>query len=127
MTQGRVGRSIKPRVGVRGDATEPKATMIKDAFDSRPISLGETALWDERLEAFRVKAQGNRDIGGIVILRWAKLPIAHLDSSAPHKQTRLGQLLRERLEVEINAGLARGEHSVPEGIALLSGADLAKL
>jgi hypothetical protein len=101
--------------------------MIKDAFDRRPISLGETALWDERLEAFRVKAQGNRDIGGVVILRWARLPISHLDSSVPHKHTKLGQLLRERLEVEINAAIGRGERSMPEGIALLSCADLAKL
>jgi hypothetical protein len=101
--------------------------MIKDGFDKRPISLGETALWDERLDAFRVKAQGNRDIGGVVILRWARLPISHLDSSTPHKHTKLGQLLRERLEVEINAAIGRGERAMPEGIALLSSADLAKL
>jgi hypothetical protein len=101
--------------------------MVNDAFDRRPISLGETALWDERLDAFRVKAQGNRDVRGVVILRWARLPISHLDSSTPHKHTKLGQLLRERLEIEINAAIARGERSVSDGIALLSGADEAKL
>src|SRR5689334_13286103 len=92
-------------------------------FDRRPISVGEMALWDERLDAFRVKAQANRDIAGIVILRWAKLPISHLDSSTPQKQTRLGQALRERLEVEINAAVTRGDRKMPEGLALLSSAD----
>jgi len=100
--------------------------MGAKGLDRRPISVGETALWDEQLEAFRVKAQGNRDIAGIVILRWAKLPISHLDSSAPQKQTRLGQVLRERLEVEVNAAITRGERKVAEGLALLSSDDEAK-
>ena len=87
--------------------------------DRRPISVGETALWDEQLDAFRVKTQGNRDIAGVVILRWANLPISHLDSSAPNKRTRLGQFLRERLEIQINATVTRGERTAPEGLALL--------
>ena len=96
-------------------------------LDRRPISVGEMAFWDERLDAFRVKAQGNRDIAGVVILRWAKLPISHLDSSSPQKQTRLGQALRERLEIEINAVVTRGERKVPDGLALLSSEDEAKI
>jgi hypothetical protein len=95
--------------------------------DRRPISLGETALWDERLEAFRVKAQGNRDVAGVVILRWARLPISHLDSSTPKKQTRLGPILRERLEIEVNAAITRGDHTVPEGLSLLGSGDEVKL
>jgi len=87
--------------------------------DRRPISLGETALWDDRLDGFRVKAQGNRDVGGVVIRRWARLPISHLDSSAPRKQTRLGPVLREKLEVEVNGAISRGDHSVADGLALL--------
>jgi hypothetical protein len=94
--------------------------MSSKEFDRRPISLGETALWDDRLDAFRVKVQGNRDIGGIVILRWAHLPISHLDSSTPNKQTRLGQMLRERLEMEVNAAIARGDRTVSDGLALLT-------
>ena len=96
-------------------------------IDRRPISVGEMALWDERLEAFRVKAKGNRDIAGVVILRWAKLPISHLDSSTPQKQTRLGQALRERLEVEINAAVTRGDRTMLDGLALFSSEDEAKL
>ena len=95
-------------------------------FDRRPIALGESAVWDDRLEAFRVKVNGNRDISGVVILRWARLPIGHLDASAPNKQTRLGLMLRERLEVEINAAIARGDRIVPEGMALLSTEDEKK-
>jgi type VI protein secretion system component VasK len=94
--------------------------------DRRAISIGESALWDERLDAFRVKAQGNRDVTGVVILRWARLPISHLDSSTPHKKTRLGQNLRERLEVEINAAITRGDRTVSEGLKLLSSDDEAK-
>src|SRR5689334_2447012 len=95
--------------------------------DRRPISLAETALWDEKLDAFRVKAQGNRDVGGVVILRWAKLPIAHLDASTPHKTTRLGHILRERLEIEVNAAIARGDGAVSEGLKLLSSEEESKL
>ena len=95
--------------------------------DRRPIALGESAIWDDRLDAFRVKAHGNRDIGGVVILRWAKLPIGHLDSSAPNKATRLGQILRERLEVEVNSAIARGDRAVQAGIALLSAEETKKL
>jgi hypothetical protein len=94
--------------------------------DRRPISLGETALWDDRLDGFRVKAQGNRDVGGVIIRRWARLPISHLDSSTPQKQTRLGPLLRERLEVEVNGAITRGDRTVAEGLALLVSADESK-
>jgi hypothetical protein len=105
---------------VCGEGTEHKAVeMGGKEPDRRPISVGETALWDEELDAFRVKAQGNRDIAGVVILRWANLPISHLDSSSPNKQTRLGQFLRERLEIQINASVTRGERTAPEGLALL--------
>jgi hypothetical protein len=101
--------------------------MSGKEFDRRPISLGETALWDDRLDAFRVKAQGNRDVGGVVILRWADLPISHLDSSAPNKQTRLGHLLRERLEMEINTAIARGDRTVSQGLALITAEEENKL
>jgi hypothetical protein len=96
-------------------------------LDRRPISLGESALWDERLDAFRVKAQGNRDVGGVVILRWARLPISHLDSSIHKKQTKLGHNLRERLEVEVNAAVTRGDRGVLEGLTLLSSEEESKL
>jgi hypothetical protein len=93
--------------------------MTEKELDRRPISLCESAVWDERLDAFRVKAQGNRDVQGVVILRWARLPISHLDASAPNKQTRLGQILRERLEVQVNAAITRGDRAMPEGVTLL--------
>src|SRR5690348_2253349 len=94
--------------------------------DRRPISLSESAVWDEQLDAFRVKVQGNRDVSGVVILRWARLPIAHLDASKPQKHTRLGQILRERLEVEVNAAITRGDRTMSEGLALLGKEDEAK-
>jgi len=88
--------------------------------DRRPISVGETAVWDERLGAFRVKVQGNRDVGAITILRSAPLPIAHLDDGAPARKTRLGELLRGRLEIEVNAAIQRGEREVAGGLYLLT-------
>ena len=45
-------------------------------FDRRTISVGDSAVWDERLGVFRVKVQGNRDVGSITILRSAPLPIS---------------------------------------------------
>ncbi len=72
-------------------------------------------MWDERLGVFRVKVQGNRDVGSLVILRSADMPISHLDSTLPHKQTKLGQFLRERLELAVNAAVTRGSHRVGSG------------
>lgn len=88
-------------------------------FDRRTVSVGECAVWDERLGVFRVKVQGNRDVGSITILRSAPLPISHLDDSAPARKTRLGDFLRTRLEIEVNAAIARGERRVPGGLTLL--------
>jgi len=93
--------------------------VISKDVDRRPISLSESASWDERLGVFRVKVQGNRDVGTLVILRSAPLPISHLDDSTPQKRTRLGQFLRDRLEVEVNAAVTQGSHQVCEGLALL--------
>jgi len=89
-------------------------------FDRNPVSIGEKALWDERLGVFRVKVQGNRNVGSLTILRSADMPISHLDSTLPHKQTKLGQFLRERLEVAVNTAISRGSHEVGQGLALLS-------
>lgn len=88
--------------------------------DFRPVSLGESAVWDERLGVFRVKVQGNRDVGTLVILRSAPQPISHLNDSAPKKQTKLGQFLRDRLEIEVNAAVTRGSLEVGDGMTLLS-------
>ena len=93
--------------------------MASKDFDRNPISIGEKALWDERLGVFRVKVQGNRDVGSLAILRGADMPISHLDSTLPHKQTKLGQFLRERLELAVNAAITRGSHEVGEGLSLL--------
>jgi hypothetical protein len=89
-------------------------------FDRNPVSIGEKALWDESLGVFRVKVQGNRDVGSLVILRSADMPISHLDSTLPHKQTKLGQFLRERLELAVNAAITAGSREVGGGMALLS-------
>ena len=94
--------------------------MITKGFDRNPVSIGEKALWDERLGVFRVKVQGNRNIGSLTILRSADMPISHLDSTLPHKQTKLGQFLRERLELAVNAAVTSGTHEVGEGLALLA-------
>lgn len=93
--------------------------MSNREIDRNPVSLGEKAVWDERLGVFRVKVQGNRDVGSLVILRSADMPIAHLDSTLPHKQTKLGQFLRERLELAVNAAIASGTREVGDGMALL--------
>ncbi len=79
--------------------------MSTKDFDRHPISIGEKAVWDEHLGVFRVKVQGNRDVGSLVILRSADMPISHLDATLPHKQTKLGQFLRERLELAVNAAI----------------------
>jgi len=92
---------------------------MKD-FDRNPVSIGEKALWDERLGVFLVKVQGNRDVGSLVILRSADMPISHLDSTLPHKQTKLGQILREQLELAVNAAITNGSLDVGEGLALLT-------
>ena len=94
--------------------------MAMKDFDTRPVSLGEKALWDERLGVFRVKVQGNRDVGSITILRSADLPISHLDATLPHKRTKLGQFLRDRLEIEVNAAITRGSRQPCDGLALLT-------
>ncbi len=92
----------------------------RNGFDRRTVSVGESAVWDERLGVFRVKVQGNRDVGSITILRSAPLPISHLDASAPARKTRLGAFLRSRLEIEVNAAIARGEREIadsPDSVA----------
>jgi len=94
--------------------------MDNKEFDRNPVSVGEKALWDERLGVFRVKVQGNRNVGSLVILRSADMPISHLDSTLPHKQTKLGQLLRERLELAVNAAITSGSHEVGDGLSLLA-------
>ena len=94
--------------------------MDSKNFDRNPVSVGEKALWDERLGVFRVKVQGNRHVGSLVILRSADMPISHLDSTLPHKQTKLGQFLRERLELAVNAAISSGSHELAEGLSLLA-------
>jgi hypothetical protein len=89
-------------------------------LDRHPVSIAEKALWDERLGVFRVKVQGNRNVGSLTILRSADMPISHLDSTLPHKQTKLGQFLRERLEVAVNAAITSGSRNVGDGLELLS-------
>ena len=89
------------------------------AFDRRTVSVGESAVWDEKRGVFRVKVQGNRDVGSITILRSAPLPISHLDDRAPARKTRLGDFLRSRLEIEVNAAIQRGERQVPDSLELL--------
>ena len=98
--------------------------MDRKEFDRSPISIGEKALWDERLGVFRVKVQGNRDVGSLVILRSSDMPISHLDSTLPHKQTKLGQFLRERLELAINASITSGSREVGHGLELLAPSEL---
>jgi len=94
--------------------------MAMRDLDRNPISIGEKALWDERLGVFRVKVQGNRDVGSLVILRSSDMPIAHLDATLPHKQTKLGEFLRERLELAVNAAITTGSHEVGSGLELLA-------
>jgi hypothetical protein len=89
-------------------------------LDRGIISVADSAVWDARLGVFRVKIQGNRDVGSITILRSAKLPISHLDASAPARKTRLGSSLRTRLEIEVNAAIQRGERQVEDSVVLLS-------
>jgi hypothetical protein len=91
-----------------------------DKLDRGVISVAEEAVWDARLGVFRVKIQGNRDVGSITILRSAKLPISHLDASAPARKTKLGAILRDRLEIEVNAAIQRGECQVDENVTLVS-------
>src|SRR3954469_24397046 len=96
------------------------ACMSMKDFDRNPVSIGEKALWDERLGVFLVKVQGNRDVGSLVILRSADMPISHLDSTLPRKQTKLGQFLREQLELAVNAAISSGSHEIGEGLSLLA-------
>jgi hypothetical protein len=110
--------------GNRGEVTKTEAAMSSDdidrkGLDRRPVSVGESAVWDERLGVFRVKVQGNRDVGSITILRSAPLPISHLDAGAPARKTRLGQFLRGCLEIEVNAAIQRGEREVADSLVLL--------
>ena len=91
----------------------------EQAWDRRTISVGESAEWDARLGVFRVKVQGNRDVGSITILRSAPLPISHLDASAPARKTRLGSFLRGRLEIEVNAAIQRGDREIAASVTLL--------
>jgi hypothetical protein len=117
-------RSFPTVFGSRGEVAKTEAVMSgKDidgrAFDRRTVSVGENAVWDERLGVFRVKVQGNRDVGSITILRSTPLPISHLDDSAPARKTRLGDFLRGRLEIEVNAAIQRGERQVADSLALL--------
>ncbi|GAB2175938.1 hypothetical protein DLREEDagr8_14960 [Dongia sp. agr-C8] len=92
-------------------------------MDRGIVSVADNAIWDDRLGVFRVKIQGNRDVGSITILRSAKLPISHLDASAPARKTRLGSFLRTRLEIEVNAAIQRGERQIEECVTLLSRED----
>ena len=101
--------------------------MTTKGIDLSPVSIGEKAVWDEHLGVFRVRVQGNRDVGSLVILRSADMPISHLDSTLPHKQTKLGQFLRDRLEVAVNAAVARGSRDVGDGLALLTPDETPKL
>ena len=94
--------------------------------DRHPVSVGETAVWDARLGVFRIKIQGNKDVGSITILRSTPLPIAHLDAGAPSRKTRLGTYLRDRLEVEVNAAIQRGERRLEDGVSLLTREETAK-
>ena len=117
-------RRFAPVFGNRGAVTKTEAVMSSDdidgkGLDPRTVSVGESAIWDERLGVFRVKVQGNRDVGSITILRSAPLPISHLDASAPARKTRLGQFLRGRLEIEVNAAIQRGEREVAHSLVLL--------
>jgi hypothetical protein len=96
------------------------AIMARNEFDRSPVSLAEKALWDERLGVFRVKVQGNRQVGSLVILRNSDMPISHLDSTLPRKQTKLGQFLRERLEMAVNASITTGTREIGHGLSLLS-------
>lgn len=95
-------------------------------LDRRIISVADSAVWDARLGVFRVKVQGNRDVGSITILRSAPLPIAHLDNSAPSRRTRLGSFLRSRLEIEVNAAIQRGERQVGDSVTLVTREDTLK-
>ena len=95
--------------------------------DQHPVSLGESAVWDERRGVFRIKVQGNRDVGSITILRSTPLPISHLDDSTPARKTKLGELLRGRLEIEVNAAIQRGERQVADSLNLLTREESAKL
>ena len=95
-------------------------------FDRRIISVAENAVWDQRLGVFRVKVQGNRDVGSITILRSAPLPIAHLDAGAPARKTKLGEFLRTRLEIEVNAAIQRGERRIADSVTLLTREESAK-
>ncbi len=94
--------------------------MATKDSDRSPVSIGEKALWDERLGVFRVKVQGNRNVGSLTILRSADMPISHLDSTLPHKQTKLGQFLRERLELAVNAAITAGSRELGDGLSLLT-------
>jgi len=96
-------------------------------LDRGIISVADTAVWDARLGVFRVKIQGNRDVGSITILRSAPLPIAHLDASAPARKTRLGTFLRSRLEIAVNAAIQRGERRVEDSVTLLTREESEKL
>ena len=89
------------------------------SLDRRIISVADNAVWDARLGVFRVKVQGNRDVGSITILRGAPLPIAHLDASSPARKTKLGSFLRTRLEIDVNAAIQRGEREIAESVTLL--------
>jgi hypothetical protein len=97
-----------------------------EEFDRRIISVAENAVWDQRLGVFRVKVQGNRDVGSITILRSAPLPIAHLDASAPARKTKLGEFLRTRLEIEVNAAIQRGARRIADSVTLLTREESAK-
>jgi hypothetical protein len=108
-----------------GDGDASEAVMGSNDIDGikldrRTVSVGESAVWDERLGMFRVKVQGNRDVGSITILRSAPLPISHLDDTAPARKTRLGAFLRGRLEIEVNAAIQRGERRIAGSLSLLA-------
>jgi hypothetical protein len=101
--------------------------ILSRVSDRRTISVGDTALWDESRGVFRIKVQGNRDVGSITILRSAPLPISHLDHSAPARRTKLGAFLRSRLEIEVNAAIQRGDRRIADSLNLLSREDSAKI
>src|SRR3954470_24374778 len=122
---GRTGpRIIATTSSNRGAATQTEAAMSGDdidrVMDRRTVSVGENAVWDRHSGVFRVKVQGNRDVGSITILKSAPLPMSHLDDSAPARKTKLGDFLRPRLEIEVNAAIQRGERRVGDSLMLLT-------
>jgi hypothetical protein len=47
-------------------------------------------------------------------------------SSAPARKTKLGEFLRTRLEIEVNAAIQRGERRIADSVTLLTREESAK-